>query len=186
MPGGGEGGEAGELGKCWSHSAHQRGLKASHGWELPGAVVNRPRRLALPPVHGFEPCWPCCLPPQGNHTKILDAKARQTQEQEQERWWAPSGERGRPGRGGMSSMLLQRYRVGVVSVSCSGLERSNVHFSCIAPYLLSCVGAGFATPAEAASLDEWAREASEHAAAQLADAAAELEDALAAGSQDEQ
>lgn len=29
---------------------------------------------------------------QSNHTKILDAKARQAQEQEQERWWAPYGE----------------------------------------------------------------------------------------------
>lgn len=29
---------------------------------------------------------------QGNHAKTLDAKARQTQEQEQERWWAPTGE----------------------------------------------------------------------------------------------
>ena len=38
--------------------------------------------------------------------------------------------------------------------------------------------------AEAASLEEWAREANEHAAGQMADAAAELEDALAAGSQD--
>lgn len=53
------------------------------------------------------------------------------------------------------------------------------------PADVACVLAARAPSAEAASLEEWAREANEHAAGQLADAAAELEDALAAGSQDE-
>lgn len=40
--------------------------------------------------------------------------------------------------------------------------------------------------AEVEGLEEWARECSEHVVGQLADAVAELQDTLAAGSQDEQ
>ena len=43
-----------------------------------------------------------------------------------------------------------------------------------------------AAPSELEGLEGWARECSEHVVGQLADAVAELQDTLAAGSQDEQ